>query len=930
MTTISFKEFSKGGNVQVVGNEGRVQEQEQQSGPSLFQQLADRAKTALNEVTGQPASSILAGADKTSGTDTALAGAEALTRTAQAPIRVAGAVGGAIGDVVGAGLQAVGADKLIGEAISPAVKSEPVQKAVDLFKSLPQDTQDVLGAILNTANIPVGGAGSGAIKSGIESGVKSIAKTIPEKVASLKGIADTTVQESVKKDVTNLLSATRGISSKAKLAEQKGVNLNEILADPQVFKGIKVENAKINPDEAINTIDNRITSLMDAKQKLLPEVDRLVPKQSKEILREKAYADIKGKFTPADEADIRKSIDAQVDALPDELSVSEIDAFRAKARASARDAKGLQKRSSEYSALENASRDTVFDITDKLPVANQQDYKALNDYIKQMIETKTFLDSTLRNQVVKGGRLRNYAMRAVGAVAGSQGGVLGSLAGSEIGGVVADIITNNQLGSSIKMNLIKNITDDPAILKQAEDLLGSVQQAELLGLPAPSGKVGATGKEVINALPSRTERSVGFPQLSPNMSRQNTANSTIKSNVIQDNTTTATAKSKGITKKTVVTSLEQEASNFTNGKDFYSKISNKSLDELRSKGIKGEEQITNWFNKNITPKEQVITSVNPTGSLYVDYTPQARMTMKLGKNMTTLDKTSGKSPDTLITVYRGAPKTQKQIVGGDFITTNYDLAKSYAGNGHVIESKVKMKDILDDSESPLGDEYIYRPQKTISLLEQEAKKYKSAEEFVKAQGKIVHHSTDSSNFDEFNPKLSSKGLENIYKNPLGDGLYVSSDRDFTKRFGKNTYEFVLPKDAKIKTIGATKFEQIEYPAIIKATLKKLGINYNDLSLGDKVMLNRAVPNTPIEALYDAEEYIIDILKSKGGKYEPNMVADIIQKVTTDRNSKYDAVIYKQTNDLYGTADEIVIPKESFKKLISKSQLTDIWNKANKK
>jgi hypothetical protein len=71
--------------------------------------------------------------------------------------------------------------------------------------------------------------------------------------------------------------------------------------------------------------------------------------------------------------------------------------------------------------------------------------------------------------------------------------------------------------------------------------------------------------------------------------------------------------------------------------------------------------------------------------------------MKLGKNITTLDVTSNKQPNEIVTIYRGAPLNQKQIVPGDFITTNKQLAKDYAGSGgHVISKKVKLCCILDD------------------------------------------------------------------------------------------------------------------------------------------------------------------------------------------------------------------------------------------
>lgn len=111
------------------------------------------------------------------------------------------------------------------------------------------------------------------------------------------------------------------------------------------------------------------------------------------------------------------------------------------------------------------------------------------------------------------------------------------------------------------------------------------------------------------------------------------------------------------------------------------------------------------------PSEAVLNDINPTGKVFGDYTPEARAKMLLGENITTLDKTMGKSPDDTITIYRGTSSRQNEIVAGDFITTNKQLAKDYAGNGTVLEKKVKLSDILDDKTESLGEEYIYRPNK---------------------------------------------------------------------------------------------------------------------------------------------------------------------------------------------------------------------------
>jgi len=155
--------------------------------------------------------------------------------------------------------------------------------------------------------------------------------------------------------------------------------------------------------------------------------------------------------------------------------------------------------------------------------------------------------------------------------------------------------------------------------------------------------------------------------------------------------------------------LVTEARKYKSAREFFERMPVETRDILKKQGIKSREAITNFWNNNVEKVVQKIDSVNPTGSLYIDYAPQERMTLELGKNITTLDKTSGKSPNEIITIYRGAPKIQKEIVPGDFITTNYELAKSYTGEENVLSKEVKMSDILDDKTEPLGEEYIYKP-----------------------------------------------------------------------------------------------------------------------------------------------------------------------------------------------------------------------------
>ena len=123
-------------------------------------------------------------------------------------------------------------------------------------------------------------------------------------------------------------------------------------------------------------------------------------------------------------------------------------------------------------------------------------------------------------------------------------------------------------------------------------------------------------------------------------------------------------------------------------------------------------QITEEVVEEITPIKS-LNSLNPSESgVYEKYLPQERANLPLGENITTYDKTANIKPDDVIEVYRGVPKNASETLNaGDFITTNKQLAKDYAGNGKVISQKVKASEILDDISEPLGEEYIYRPQK---------------------------------------------------------------------------------------------------------------------------------------------------------------------------------------------------------------------------
>jgi len=122
-----------------------------------------------------------------------------------------------------------------------------------------------------------------------------------------------------------------------------------------------------------------------------------------------------------------------------------------------------------------------------------------------------------------------------------------------------------------------------------------------------------------------------------------------------------------------------------------------------------------------------INDLNPTGGIFVNHNPNKLKNAKLGPNITTLDKTLGGSPNDMIQIYRGTPDKNSQIAAGDYISTNKQLAKDWAGTGFVIGLKVKKGDILDDITEPGGEEYIYIPnayKKVSNKLKNESKTMK--------------------------------------------------------------------------------------------------------------------------------------------------------------------------------------------------------------
>ena len=98
-------------------------------------------------------------------------------------------------------------------------------------------------------------------------------------------------------------------------------------------------------------------------------------------------------------------------------------------------------------------------------------------------------------------------------------------------------------------------------------------------------------------------------------------------------------------------------------------------------------------------------------------------------------------------------------------------------------------------------DFFLKANKTDNLLT-EAKKFKSADEFIEAQGETLYHGTDSK-FKEFDIKKSgSKGFDIKFDN----AIYLTPNKNLTKEYGKNVIETKLSNKAKIIDYDKIKYE----------------------------------------------------------------------------------------------------------------------------
>ncbi len=250
-------------------------------------------------------------------------------------------------------------------------------------------------------------------------------------------------------------------------------------------------------------------------------------------------------------------------------------------------------------------------------------------------------------------------------------------------------------------------------------------------------------------------------------------------------------------------------------------------------------------------------------------------------------------------------------------------------------------------------------------LTTEAKKYKSAEEFVKAQAN-AYHGTPNKEFSEFKFDANS----NTQNETRGLGVWVTPQEGAAAQFKDKFVEGFMGMGGGSKDVGGTVMPvhlNLKNPKVYTSTkgmesilddIKKLESEKpsitrlhftEDINERQAIIQARKKVEIEIEKLKrqykrDAFEHFMDdrdqfaTYIDKGAKWQDRYIAEGVPETNKKfieylKKQGYDGIHIKGTEyDAKGTGSDVIDQIVAFdpKNVQTRSQLTDIWNKANKK
>lgn len=294
---------------------------------------------------------------------------------------------------------------------------------------------------------------------------------------------------------------------------------------------------------------------------------------------------------------------------------------------------------------------------------------------------------------------------------------------------VGAFLTKKILSSkNLQSTIAKKLNRNKPIKEQVKADLGTSQIKQL---PAPKEGAPKSSINTPKLQPSRRKIAEGT-EIVPNSTKQQLQSQPIEAKSPYKETITQTSTKsnsllEGLSKK------QKEA--FKNGTP---KEQKEALEYLKLKkgmenspekyGLKVNSKIPSQLEllkeaKKYKSAEEFVSNLQGSATQYGDYTPNIRhFGMEDYKNISEL----GVNPEKMVAIYRGIDdingKMPRKINDGDFVTTDFDSAMSYAGKNNVVSMKVPAKtlytDAIDDFKSEpfyTGSEYVYTTQKVNPL-----------------------------------------------------------------------------------------------------------------------------------------------------------------------------------------------------------------------
>lgn len=243
-------------------------------------------------------------------------------------------------------------------------------------------------------------------------------------------------------------------------------------------------------------------------------------------------------------------------------------------------------------------------------------------------------------------------------------------------------------------------------------------------------------------------------------------------------------------------------------------------------------------------------------------------------------------------------------------TAQITTKANVSGEGKIAKIPSNMNNVIKKSPGVIKPSILPKADKSsIELdLAQEAKKYKSAEEFIKAQGTPVYHGTNK-NFSEFQltegKRTGFMGSESTVKN---QAIFLSDNKNVADFYGKNR-TYVQGGQNRIIEAILPKGGIIDLTKSVPTDIKKKALGLIQKWEGGKI--KTAIPVSKQNWLLDQPEFV-SLLKEKG------FVGVKLNEGAVLRSDRY-TLKTKGGNTSYAIFDPSSIK--------TKSQLEKIWGEA---